>query len=151
MFGQKPKKELKAISLSREPDLSGDNNVGAAFSETTSCVYFLVHDSDDLGKLTFKAKSYRAVLTDCNPYMNKTFSFLLEVAGSEWPMEMDKWVYLDSRNASWFLESKKRVKHYVVAGNDIYHEFLADGFSEEYLVKGCEEYQVAIQILGIQP
>ena len=151
MFGKKSKIELKALPITRKANLSGNNNVGASFSETVSCIYFFVWDSADIGKLEFDAKAYRSVRTDCNPYMTKEFSFLVEVVGSDWPSEMENWVYMDSRNAPWFLEAKKRAKHYVVAGNDIYHEFLADEFSEEYLSENSEEYQNALHVLGGKP
>lgn len=151
IFAKKPVIELKAIPLSRQPDLSANNNVGAAFSETTSCIYYFLQDSGDIGKLVFKAIAYRAARTDCQPYRGKDFSFILEVVGSNWASEMDNWVYFDSLNAPWFLEAKKRVKHYMIAGNDIYHEFLADTVTEEYVAENCNEYRLALHILGGKP
>ena len=105
MFGTMPRKELRAVPLSMKPDLSGNNDVGAAFSETTCNLYFFIEGSSEIGMLSFVADAYRAVRTDCNPYIDKDFSFLLEVVGSDWSLEMDNWVYLDSRKESWFLDS----------------------------------------------
>ena len=152
MFGAKKNPIPVGVPLSRKPDLRGGQDAATSVAAGRCDLYFFVEDSDEIGKLSFeRAWACRFAWTDCVPYRDALFSFLLEVRESDWPEQMDSWVYLHSRQEQWFLDAKKKAKHFVAAGNDIYHEFLAEGFTESYLKKGSAEYQSAALLLGVSP
>jgi hypothetical protein len=92
-------------------------------------------------KLEFEgAQCVRSASTDCSPAIGiyppePGASFIVEITDSNWPVEAHKaYVYAGST-------IKPRGKHYVISNHDVFHEVLADSFSESLIVHGCMEYE----------
>ena len=144
---QERKPLRKPVPLQREEEFSA--NVATVFSENACDLYFYVQNSDEIGKLSFKkASAFRSVRTDCT---HQNASFLIQLVNSDWPSEMDSWVYGGSLKAQWHIDRKNRAKHFIAYGHDIYHEFLCEDFTEQYISKNDEEYKHAYRILCIRP
>src|SRR5690554_4959297 len=99
------------------------------------CVVYLLADSEGITpsfvKILFKgARSVRSARTDCSPAvgiypLEPGTSFIVEMTDSQWPVEAHKaYTYAGS-------PLKPRGRHYVVSNHDVFHEVLADCFSEE--------------------
>jgi hypothetical protein len=92
-------------------------------------------------KLQFEdARCVRSACTDCTPAMgiypsNPGESFLVELTDSKWPIE--------AHNAYTYAGSslKPRGRHFVVSNHDVFHEILAESFSESLVAQGDAEYE----------
>jgi hypothetical protein len=111
---------------------------------THSCVVYLLAESEaaepSFVKLKFDgARCVRSAATDCSPaigiYPSESgVSFIVELTDSKWQLEAhDAYRYAGS-------PLKPRGRHYVVSNHDVFHEILADSFSESMVLQGGSEY-----------
>ncbi|MEG0936483.1 MAG: hypothetical protein RSE32_13160 [Comamonas sp.] len=109
------------------------------------CIVYLLAESiaeaPSFVKLQFEgARCVRSARTDCSPAIgiypsDPEASFIVELNNSNWPTEAHKsYTYQNSA-------LKPRGKHYVVSNHDVFHEILADTFSESLITEGCAEYE----------
>ena len=114
--------------------------------QSGKCIVYLVADEaehpDAFVKLEFeRAQCIRSAATDCSPaigiYPEKMgVSFIVELTNSNWPVEANqKYTYAGSG-------LKPREHHYVVSNHDVFHEILANSFSESLVEQGSPEYGV---------
>jgi hypothetical protein len=109
------------------------------------CSIFLLLEGEQAApsfvKLQFEgARCIRSARTDCSPAMgiypkDLGKSFLVELTDSTWPIE--------AHNAYTYAGSslKPRGRHFVVSNHDVFHEILAESFSESLVVHGDAEYE----------
>mgnify|MGYP003659961389 CR=1 FL=1 len=114
-----------------------------------NCTVYLVADGNvsppSYVKLEFdRVQCVRSARTDCSPAIgiypeNPGVSFIVELTESKWPVEArELYVYADS-------PIKPRGRHFVITNHDIFHEVLAESFSESILQKGSPEYDFVKQ------
>lgn len=110
------------------------------------CSVYLVADekqyADSLVKLEFKGvQCVRSVRTDCSPVVGiypKEFgvSYIVELTESKWPVEAHQlYVYAEA-------SIEPRGRHFVVSNHDIFHEILAESFTETIIQPDDNEYDV---------
>lgn len=110
-----------------------------------SCIVYLPAEDNaetpSFVKLQFEgARCARSASTDCSPAIgiypsNPETSFIVELTDSNWASEFQKtYTYVKSA-------LKPRGKHYVVSSHDVFHEILADTFTEYLISEGCAEYE----------
>ena len=109
------------------------------------CSVFLLAESEQAApsfvKIQFEgARCVRSARTDCSPAIgiypsNLGESFLVELTDSKWPIE--------AHNAYTYAGSplKPRGRHFVVSNHDVFHEILAESFSESLIAQGEAEYE----------
>lgn len=109
------------------------------------CFVFLLAEGEQAPpsfvKLQFEdARCVRSASTDCSPAMgiypsNPAESFLVELTDSKWPIE--------AHNAYTYAGSslKPRGRHFVVSNHDVFHEILAESFTESLISQGNAEYE----------
>ncbi|MBN9368565.1 MAG: hypothetical protein J0H59_16245 [Comamonadaceae bacterium] len=130
-----------AISLKYQHDHIEDAVL--VYTSQDCAVYLLVESGaikPSFVKLLFEgARSVRSARTNCSPaigiYPEQGTSFIVELTDSQWPIEAHKaYTYAGS-------PLKPRGRHYVVSNHDVFHEILADSFSEELITQGDYEYE----------
>lgn len=110
-----------------------------------SCAVYLLVESDETAppfvKLQFDgARCVRSARTDCSPAIGiyprePGASFIVELTDSKWPIEAhEAYTYAGS-------PLKPRGHHYVVSNHDVFHEVLADSFSESLVAPGDPDYE----------
>ena len=94
-------------------------------------------------KLEFEGvQCVRSARTDCTPAMGiypkeAGASFIVELTESKWAVEAHElYVYAGS-------SIQPRGRHFVVSNHDIFHEILAESFSESIIDPGDIEYDFA--------
>lgn len=108
------------------------------------CFVYLIADQiahkDSFVKLKFRGTiCVRSARTDCSPaigiYPKKSgVSSIVELKDSKWPKEAHAlYTYSDSR-------LKPRGRHFVITNHDIFHEILAESFTESLIHPGDSEY-----------
>jgi hypothetical protein len=118
------------------------------------CSVFLIQDatvdSPTYVELRFDGTMcVRSARTDCTPaigiYPDQAgASFIVELTGSQWPIEAHKaYVYATS-------PLKPRGRHFVVSNHDIFHEILADSFTEAIVRPGDSRYALVSQLFSAQ-
>ncbi|MFO1094020.1 MAG: hypothetical protein U0992_12020 [Planctomycetaceae bacterium] len=118
------------------------------------CSVFLIQDakveSPTYVELVFqRAKCVRSARTDCTPaigiYPDQVgSSFIVELTESQWPIEAHKaYVYATS-------PLKPSGRHFVVSNHDVFHEILAESFSEGIIGPGDSRYGFVTQLFNIQ-
>jgi len=111
------------------------------------CTIYLVADEHEYPssfiKLEFeRVQCVRSARTDCSPAIGiypeeSGVSFIVELTESKWPVEARKlYVYADS-------PIKPKGRHFVITNHDIFHEILAESFSESIINEGDPEYDFA--------
>ena len=111
------------------------------------CVVYLIAEGEAIErsfvKLEFdRARCARSARTDCSPaigiYPNEPGrSFLVELTDSKWAVEAhEAYTYVGS-------SLKPHRRHFVVSNHDVFHEILADSFSETLVAPGDTDYEVA--------
>ncbi len=144
----------KAIKLQRWQ--SPVEDVLLLFSERICIVYFFVRDDSGngidescIGKLEFHgAHAVRSSRTEVLPYYDHDHvyhSSILEVFDSKWREEALAGVYSEKLAASIL----KTLRHFIVAGHDIYHEIAAESYVEQYIQNGTQEFLFATRQLGV--
>lgn len=109
------------------------------------CSVFLLlegeHAVPSFVKIQFEgARCVRSARTDCSPAIgiypsDPAVSFLVELTNSTWPVDAHKaYTYAGS-------SLKPRGKHFVVSNHDVFHEILAESFSESLVLEGEPEYE----------
>jgi hypothetical protein len=131
-----------AITLKYQHDHIEDSVL--VFSSQECSVLLLVSADEEIKsfvKLDFdKAMCTRSARTDCSPAIGiypkeAGVSFIVELTESTWPIEAHKsYVYADSN-------LKPRGRHFVVSNHDVFHEILADSFTETLVENGDDMYQ----------
>lgn len=132
-----------AITLKYQHDYIEDSVLIYSCDE---CVVYLVADEgkylDSFVKLDFeRARCVRSARTDCSPAIGvypkeSGASFLVELTESQWPIEAHKrYTYVDS-------QLKPRGRHFVVTNHDVFHEILADSFTESIIQPSSPEYDI---------
>ena len=112
---------------------------------TQECLLYLLckntHSEPSFIKIEFQETiCVRSASTDCSPAIgiypkNPSKSFLVELTESNWATEAHKkYTYADS-------PLKPRGRHFVVSNHDIFHEILAESFSESLIEKEALEYE----------
>lgn len=82
----------------------------------------------------------RSARTDCSPAIKVCSkepgaSFIVELIESNWPAEANKsYVYAGS-------SVKREYRHFVITNHDIFHEVLAETFTESIVQQGDLEYE----------
>jgi len=114
------------------------------FSAEECSVLLLVSADEDVKsfvKLDFDgAICARSARTDCSPAIDiypkeGGVSFIVELTDSSWPIDAHKaYVYAGS-------SLKPRGRHFVVSNHDVFHEILADSFTETLVEKGDAGYK----------
>lgn len=133
-----------AITLEYQHDHIEDSVL--IFSCEKCSVYLVAAGKKHAGsfiKLEFeRVQCVRSARTDCSLAMGiypkeAGASFIVELTESKWPVEAHElYVYADS-------SIKPRGRHYVVSNHDIFHEILAESFSESIVKPGDPEYDFA--------
>jgi hypothetical protein len=114
------------------------------------CSVFLIQDatvdSPTYVELRFDGtRCVRSARTDCTPaigiYPDQAgISFIVELTESQWPIEAHKaYVYATS-------PLKPRGRHFVVSNHDVFHEILADSFTETIVRLGDSRYDFVRQL-----
>ena len=98
--------------------------------------------TDSFVKLDFEdVQCVRSATTDCSPAIGiypkeSGASCIVELTDSKWAVEAHElYVYAGS-------QLKPRGRHFVVTNHDIFHEILAESFSESIVEPGDPEYDV---------
>ena len=131
-----------AITLKYQHDYIEDSVLIYSCDE---CAVYLVADNEQnagsLVKLSFeRARCVRSARTDCSPaigiYPKKSgASFIVELTESNWALDAHKaYVYAGT-------ELRPGARHYVVTNHDIFHEILAESFTECLIEPNSEEYE----------
>jgi len=118
------------------------------------CSVFLIQDatvdSPTYVELRFdRTKCVRSARTDCTPaigiYPDQAgASFIVELTESQWPLEAHKaYVYETS-------PLKPSGRHFVVSNHDVFHEILADSFTETIVRPGDSRYNFVRQLFNAQ-
>lgn len=118
------------------------------------CSVFLIQDatvdSPTYVELTFdRTVCVRSARTDCTPAMGiypdqAGASFIVELTESQWPIEAHRtYVYATS-------PLKPRGRHFVVSNHDIFHEILAESFTEAILRPGDSRYDLVTHLFKTQ-
>ncbi len=99
-------------------------------------------------ELTFEGTMcVRSARTDCTPaigiYPEKAgASFIVELTESQWSIEAHKaYVYATS-------PLEPRGRHFVVSNHDVFHEILADSFTEGIVSPGDSRYEFVTQLFN---
>ena len=109
------------------------------------CAVYLLANADTVApsfvKLQFDgARCVRSARTDCSPAIGIYPSepgvcFIVELTDSKWPIEAhEAYTYVGST-------LQPRGRHYVVSNHDVFHEILAESFSETLIVQGNANYE----------
>lgn len=109
------------------------------------CAVYLVADNEEnpgsFVKLCFqRARCARSARTDCSPAIGiypreSSASFIVELTESDWILEAHKaYVYAGT-------ELRPGARHYVVTNHDIFHEVLAESFTESLVEPNSDEYE----------
>ena len=117
------------------------------------CSVFLIQDatvdSPTYVELTFQGViCVRSARTDCTPAIGiypkqAGASFIVELTESQWPIEAHKaYVYATS-------PLKPRGRHFVVSNHDVFHEILADTFTEGIIDPADSRYDLVKQLFNI--
>ena len=133
-----------AITLEYQHDHIEDSVL--IFSCEKCSVYLVASGKKHVGafvKLEFEGvQCVRSARTDCSPAMGiypkeAGASFIVELTESKWAEEAHElYVYEGS-------SIKPRGRHYVVSNHDIFHEILAESFTESIIKPGDIEYDFA--------
>jgi hypothetical protein len=109
------------------------------------CIVYLVAEEieheNSFVKLEFsRARSIRSARTDCSPavgiYPEKVGeSFIVELTESKWPLEAHN---LYSYSGTKY---QPNMRHFVVSNHDIFHEILAESFTEKLVSQGNPEHE----------
>jgi len=118
------------------------------------CSVFLVQDatvdSPTYVELRFaRTKCVRSARTDCTPAIGiypdqEGASFIVELTDSQWPIEAHRaYVYATS-------PLKPCGRHFVISHHDVFHEILADSFTETLVRPGDSRYTFVRQLFNAQ-
>jgi hypothetical protein len=110
-----------------------------------TCAIYLLAEGEEIVppfvKLQFDgARCVRSARTDCSPAIGiypsePGASFIVELTDSKWSIEAhEAYTYAGS-------PLKARGRHYVVSNHDVFHEILADSFSESLVTPGDPDYE----------
>ncbi len=110
------------------------------------CFVYLVAEEPEYEnsfvKLEFlRAKSVRSARTECSPAIGINpkelgSSYIVELTESQWPLEAHKsYSYAGTKYES-------NMRHFVVANHDIFHEILAESFTEKLVIFGEPEHDI---------
>ena len=130
-----------AITLQNQYDYNED---AVLILSDHKCSVYLLADSnledESYIQLGFQGvQCSRSARTECTPAMGiypktPSDSCIVELTKTNWSAEVrEKYVYATS-------SIEPRGKHYVVSNHDVFHEVLADSFSEKLIKKGDENY-----------
>lgn len=129
-----------AITLKYQHDYIEDSVLIYTCEECA--VYLLSDEKDSFVKLKFnKARCIRSARTDCSPAIGiypkeSGVSFIVELTKSNWPVEAhNSYTYSGSK-------LKPRGRHFVVTNHDIFHEILAESFTEHKIEPNDLEFNV---------
>jgi len=140
----------QAITLKYQHDWNEDAVL--SFSCNKCSVYFI--QDVDSSQPTFielrfhKTQTVRSARTDCTPAIgiypeDLNACFIVELTDSTWPTEARKaYIYADS-------PIKPSGRHFVVSNHDIFHEILAESFTELLLKPGDSGYEFAKTLFNL--
>jgi len=142
----------KAIRLRRWQSPVAD--VLLIFSEEICSVYFCIQNDSDghldpssIGRLQFSsAHAVRSCRTEVLPYYDRENSYhscILEVFESPWLPHALSGIYSEDLRAS----RLKKMRHFIVAGHDIYHELAAEAYEEQYIGADAADFELASRCL----
>lgn len=110
-----------------------------------SCVVYLAQQTEGSApsfvKLEFeRARCVRSARTDLSPALgiyplDPQKSFLVELTDSNWANEAHRAFTYDGSTL------KPHGRHFVLSNHDVFHEILADSFSESLVLKGETEHE----------
>jgi hypothetical protein len=112
---------------------------------THKCAVYLLAENEERApsfvKLQFdRTRCVRSAGTDCSPAIGiypseQGVSFIVELTESKWPAEANEaYTYATS-------SLKPRGRHFVVSNHDVFHEILAESFSEYFIDQESDEYE----------
>ena len=130
-----------AVTLNYQHDYIEDSVLIYSCEE---CSVYLIADEKDYPesfvKLNFeRARCVRSARTDCSPAIGiypkeSSASFIVELTESKWAAEAHK-AYTYSGSTL-----KPRGRHFVVTNHDVFHEILAESFTESIISPSTPEH-----------
>ncbi len=112
------------------------------YSSQACSVYLLADGQEEPAFVRLKfdgVQCVRSAATDCSPAIGiypeeSGVSFIVELTETTWPIEARR----DYKYATSAIQPRGR--HFVVSNHDIFHEVLADSFSESLVRAGSTEH-----------
>lgn len=141
----------KAITLKSQHDHIEDSVLVFSCRE---CSVFLIQDLNSSQPTFVELKFHKAICvrsarTDCTPAIGiypeqAGVSFIVEITDSQWAVEAHKaYVYATST-------LKPSGRHFVVSNHDVFHEILAESFTESLVGPEDSQYDIVRGLFNIQ-